>query len=135
MVAIPAGQGVVFVPDKRAIQALLHGKGGMVYTDINKRALRVQTAAKRQVGVRTGRLKRSIHVNMRSRPNTEALVGSNVRYALLHHNGSRPHPIEAKPGRMLTFRVGGRRVFVRRVLHPGTKPNPYLQSSLFLAIR
>ncbi len=121
--------------DKRELNAMLHGKDGMVSKDLYKRALRVQASAKRQVGVRSGRLRRSIHIDMTYRPLTAAYIGSNVRYAMLHHEGSRAHPITAAPGRMLTFRAGGKRVHTRKVLHPGTKPNRYLTDNLVRAIR
>jgi hypothetical protein len=126
---------MTFVPDNRAIQKLLHGRDGMVAKSIYARALRVQAAAKRQVGVRTGRLRRSIHIEMTYRPVTSAYIGSNVRYALLHHEGSRRHPIVAKPGRMLVFRSNGKRVYAKKVLHPGTRPNRYLTDNLLRAIR
>lgn len=128
-------QTVRFSPDRGAIQRLLHGREGMVAKDMMKRALRVQAGAIRQVGKRTGRLARSIHTEQTLRPLTGAYIGSNVRYALMHHDGTRKHPIVAKPGRMLTFTSGGRRVYARKVLHPGTRPNRYLTDNLIKAIR
>lgn len=128
-------QTVRFVPDKAVIARLLHGREGMVAADMRKRARRVQAGAIRQVGKRTGRLARSIHIEMTYRPVTGAYIGSNVRYALLHHEGSRAHPIVAKPGRMLTFTSNGRRVYARKVLHPGTAPRRYLTDNLIKAVR
>lgn len=124
-----------FVPDRSAIARLLHGRDGAVAVDMMKRALRVQAAAKRQVGVRTGRLQRSIKVDQTLRPLTGAYIGSNVRYALLHHEGSRAHPIAATPGRMLAFQRNGKRVYARKVLHPGTRPNRFLTDNLIKAVR
>lgn len=124
-----------FVPDRSAIQKLLHGREGAVGKSMYARALRVQASAKRQVGVRTGRLRRAIHIEMTYRPVTGAYIGSNVRYALLHHEGARAHPIVAKPGRMLVFRSGGKRVFAKKVLHPGARGNHYLTDALIRAIR
>lgn len=124
-----------FVPDRTAIAAVLHGRDGMVAKEMMKRALKVQAGAVRQVGKRTGRLARSIHVEQTLRPVTGAYIGSNVRYALMHHDGTRKHPIAAKPGRMLTFTSNGRRVYARKVLHPGTAPNRYLTDNLIKAIR
>ena len=45
-----------FVPDRSAIQHLLHGRDGMVAREIYKRALKVQAGAVRQAHKRTGRL-------------------------------------------------------------------------------
>lgn len=57
--------------------------------------------------------------------------------ALYHHQGTRPHPILPRRGQFLRFfwpRVPGI-VFLRRVSHPGSKPNPYLTSSLEDVVR
>ena len=124
-----------FVPDRGAIAELLHGRDGIVARSMMKRALKVQAGAKRQVGVRTGKLQRSIKVDQTLRPLTGAYIGSNVRYALLHHEGSRAHPIVAQPGRMLAFQKNGKRVYARKVLHPGTRPNRFLQDQLVKAVR
>ena len=43
-------------------------------------------------------------------------------YAKFVEFGTRPHIISARPGRMLRFTVGGRVLFRKRVMHPGTKP-------------
>ncbi len=128
-------QTIRFEPDRGAIAQLLHGRNGMVVTDLRKRAIKVQFAAVRQTGKRTGKLARSIHIETTLRPVAAAYIGSNVRYALLHHDGSRPHAIAAKPGRMLSFSSNGKRVMARMVLHPGTKPNRYLTDNLIKAVR
>lgn len=55
-------------------------------------------------------------------------VGSSHPIARIHHEGTRPHEIVPKNGRFLVFywpKVG-RVVFLRRVQHPGTRPNPFL---------
>jgi hypothetical protein len=128
-------QTMRFVPDRGAIASLLHGRDGMVAKEMEKRALKVQAGAIRQVGKRTGKLARSIHTELTLRPLTGAYIGSNVRYALMHHDGTKRHPIVAKPGRMLTFTSNGRRVYARKVLHPGTAPNRYLTDNLIKAVR
>ncbi len=124
-----------FVPDRSAIQRLLHGRDGMVAREMYKRALKVQAGAVRQAHKRTGRLARSIHTEQFFRPLTGAYVGTNVRYALMHHEGTKRHPIVAKPGRMLTFTSNGKRIYARKVLHPGAAPNRYLTDQLIKAVR
>lgn len=121
--------------DHAEINRYLHGRVGPVAREIERRAVRVLIAAKFQVGVDTGRLKRSLHIEMRVRPRVIAYVGSNVRYAYMHHEGTKPHPITAAPGRVLSFRVNGRRIVARRVMHPGTRPNRYLTDSLIYAVK
>ncbi len=40
-------------------------------------------------------------------------------------DGTRPHVIEARKGRVLSFMIGNKQVFATKVRHPGTKANPY----------
>ena len=88
--------------------------------------------AKRDVGVKTGALKASIHKRHLGNLTGQYLwIGSEKGYAELHHNGSRPHIIRPiAPNRTLVFSKGARLVYAREVMHPGTKPNPYLSSQL-----
>lgn len=53
--------------------------------------------------------------------------GAGRGYALIVHNGSRPHEIRPRPPRKsLRFRVAGRIVYATRVAHPGTEADPFL---------
>jgi hypothetical protein len=115
---------------------LLQYPQGVVGRDLLRRARRVETAAKAQVGVKSGRLRNSIKIDNRvPTPTGQRLtVGSDVKYALIHHNGSRPHVILPVTARQLVFVAGGRVVRTNRVNHPGTKPNRFLTDNLPLAI-
>jgi hypothetical protein len=88
--------------------------------------------AKRMVGVKTGALRSSInmeHISIRG--GQKLTIGSTKSYALAHHEGTRPHFITPTPPKtVLVFRKGARVIATPRVLHPGTKPNPYLTSQL-----
>jgi hypothetical protein len=88
--------------------------------------------AKDKVGVKTGALRTSIHKRHLGNLTGQYLwIGSEKSYAELHHNGSRPHMIRPiSPNRTLIFSKGSRLVFASQVMHPGTKPNPYLSSQL-----
>ena len=124
--------------DYRAINRALNSPSGMTGRHMYKKAKAVQFAAKRQVGVRTGRLKNSIRIyNHRGHATgQEMYIGSAVPYALLHHEGARRHRIEAKGKKSyLRFRSGSKIVFRRSVNHPGTKPNRYLTDNLYLFYR
>lgn len=94
------------------------------------------TYARGKVGVRTGRLKASIRMTQdRKAPGRAQQVrigtgGTGRGYALLHHEGTKPHVITGKRGRFMTFSIRGRRVYTRVVRHPGTRPNHYLTDSL-----
>lgn len=122
---------IVFKINESGYAEFVHSKDGPVYREIQKRAERLRLLAVKQVGKDTGKLAASIRVMMLPSPNgPTALVGSDNRIALIHHNGTRPHPIVAKPGRMLRFSHRGKIVYAHKVMHPGTRPNRYLQDNL-----
>lgn len=85
----------------------------------------------------TGRLGRSIQWKLeRGQQYSNAIVYSagDVPYAAIHEFGGRtnPHVIEAKNVKALSFMQNGRRVFYKRVNHPGSvmKERSYMRSSL-----
>jgi hypothetical protein len=114
---------------------MLNGAGGMVDNSMRRRALTVQSAARRQAGRRTGILQKSIH-SRRSRDTFGPYwyVGSTISYAYMHHEGTRPHVIMRNGGGKLRFATSGGIVFSPMVKHPGTKPNRYLKDNLYLAV-
>lgn len=88
--------------------------------------------AKRQVGFRTGALQRNIRAYHLGNF-TGQYVGliADKPYALMHHEGTRPHVIRpTEPGGVLVFGKGSRVIKTREVRHPGTKPNRYLSDQL-----
>ena len=94
---------------------------------------RMQAGARVQVGKRTGRLALSIKVSQsRSATGQEMTVGSSLSHALLVHRGTRPHFIVGRAGGTLRFTSRGRVVHSRAVVHPGTRPNKYLSSQLYM---
>lgn len=120
-----------------ALAQLLSGPQGPVYQMALNRATLVQLAARRQVGKKTHRLENSIVKRPTTGPNGQLvmLVGSELSYALVHHNGSRPHTIRPRNTTRLVF-MGkeGSLVFALSVNHPGTRPNRYLTDNLHLAV-
>jgi len=59
------------------------------------------------------------------------VLKATAAYALFVHEGTKPHVIRPKnPGGVLAFMVGGNMVFTRKVNHPGTKKNPFLQKGV-----
>ena len=96
----------------------------------------IETLAQITVGVDSGALLRSIDTMLTRHPSGDlmARVGANPReritgYALIHHEGSKPHVIRARNAKYLRFpnrRTGQGWVFAKEVFHPGTAPNPYL---------
>lgn len=65
-----------------ALDALLNGESGAVAKDLERRAVKVEAAAKRQCPVDTGRLRASItHSLDRDGEGLYAVIGSDVEYA------------------------------------------------------
>lgn len=94
------------------------------YIDLRMRA--AVFGAKAQVGVKTGALRSSIRgYHLGNAKGQYAGVIATRPYALLHHNGTRPHKME------IIRRSGRSSVMVAKtIMHPGTKPNPYLFNQL-----
>jgi hypothetical protein len=92
----------------------------------------VVNRAKALAPVDTGRLRASIKSKRSSffslRP--KVTVYSLVEYAAYVNDGTRRHPIRAKNAKALRFRVNGRVVYAKAVMHPGTKPRPFLDRAL-----
>jgi hypothetical protein len=87
---------------------------------------------------RTGHLAASIsYTKFSSTKGLSFTTGSKARHALWMEQGTLPHVIEPrKRDGMLVFHWPkvGRTVFLRHVLHPGTKPYRYLQQGLDTAL-
>lgn len=122
---------VIFYPGQ--MDRLLDHPDGPVGKDLKRRGRLVQAAAKGQVGVRTGALRASIHMrHLRDSRGQYVQIGSKKKYALMHHEGTRPHMIFPDRARVLRFVTRGRLVFAHAVRHPGTKANKYLSDNLKL---
>lgn len=118
---------------KVELDFMLNNPSGDVGRYLAKKGRIVQAAAKAQVGVRTGALRSSIHMrHLRDSRGQYLKIGSELNYALLHHEGSRPHLIVAKRATVLRFVNRGRVVYAHSVMHPGTKANRYLTDNLKL---
>lgn len=98
----------------------------------------VRMLSKLLAGVQTGQLKRSIKMTtsrQTRRGDYTVIVGSDVRHALVHHQGARPHVIRASPGKMMQFQGKRGRVVTSIVRHPGHDANRYLLNALRVVIR
>lgn len=127
------GSRIVLVLNKPVLDNFLNSPNGPVGRHLYSKAILIQKAARAQVGVDSGRLKASIHIRRgRSGPGQFVEIGSPLRYALMHHEGTSPHPIVPTRSSVLRFSAGGRMVYTRLVLHPGTRPNRYLSDNLYL---
>lgn len=82
--------------------------------------------------VDTGRLRAFIRVERRSFFGLRQrwTVGSDVEYAPMVNDGTRPHVIRPRRAKALRFKVGGRTVYAAVVRHPGTRARPFLDRAL-----
>lgn len=118
---------------KAEVDRLLNSPTGEVGRHLSARGSLIVAAAKAQVGVQTGKLKASISMkHSRNAFGQQIKIGSPVKYALAHHEGTRPHVITPNRREFLRFSSRGRIVYARAVMHPGTKPNKYLTDNLYL---
>ena len=77
-----------------------------------------------RVPVKTGNLRDSIGVRIES---GRVIVGPTASYAPFVEFDTKPHKITAKNGKALSFMMGGKRVTVRSVNHPGTTAQPFVR--------
>lgn len=137
MVAVTYRLGEVKL-NQRGLNSVLRSERGPVARHIRAVGARTVIKAKMLAGVRTGQLKRSIKMTRDRTITAEyaVLVGSDVRHALVHHQGARPHRIVPRtPGGVLVFNGKRGRVVTKRVNHPGHKANKYLVDALRMSVR
>jgi len=77
--------------------------------------------------VDTGRLKTSIKVD--SDKKGEITI-SMAEHGVYVEFGTAPHIIKAKNGEALKFKIGNKTVFAKQVNHPGTRPNPFIRTTI-----
>lgn len=105
---------------------------GASRTELENTGRRVVNRAKILCPVDTGRLRASIR-GRASRTWTlrpQFTVSTNVDYAPMVHDGTRPHTIRPRTKQALKFTVGGQVVFAKVVHHPGTRARPFLDRAL-----
>jgi hypothetical protein len=118
------------------LQNFLNGRLTPVGRHLHKKGKLVERAAKAQVGVDTRRLRKSIHMRHHIGATGQYVkITASTPYALMHHEGTRPHIITPKNGPVLRFTgKTGASVHARVVRHKGTKPNRYLTDNLRLVL-
>lgn len=120
-----------FVKNQAGWDDMTKNPNGMIGSYFRARGRVLENLAKRQVGVKTAKLQRSIHSDIAvTGYGFKVSVGSDNPIALLHHNGTKPHTIFPKTGKTLRFNHHGKIVYAKVVRHPGTKPNRYLTDNL-----
>ena len=83
-----------------------------------------------EVPVLTSNLLNSITTSI-ANSGRSGVLKATADYAKFVHDGTKPHVIRPKTeGGVLAFMIGGRTVFAKKVNHPGTKANPFLQKGV-----
>jgi hypothetical protein len=120
-----------------AMQYLLRDPAGPTGRHLGRMGERIIVMARRLAGgIGTGRLSKSIRMRQsRVAGGQQLVVYSNVKYAYIVHEGTRPHVIDPKGLRIMVFNEAGRRVFASRVMHPGTRGKRYLTIPLEQVVR
>jgi hypothetical protein len=107
----------------------------MVYRNMERRVQRVEAEARRRAPGSMGQGS-NITVQIRRGPggDFQGVINSRHPASLYVLGGTRPHVIRPVRARALRFTVGGQTVHAKIVMHPGTKPNRFLQEALRAAL-
>lgn len=102
----------------------------IVRSGIRQGANVIRDAARENVPVDSGDLKKSIRVSTRSRRGqvraTVTAGGGDAFYAHMVEFGTKPHDIKARKGGVLSF--GG--IFAKSIKHPGQAPQPFMRKAI-----
>lgn len=89
-------------------------------------ARRMQNELVLKSPVDTGRLRNSIKVISTE----DGLLISMVDYGKYVEFGTPPHIITPKEKKALKFKIGTNEIFAKKVKHPGTRPNPFIRTTI-----
>lgn len=120
---------VVLAHDQHAAPGKVGAKLSLV---MKKGAKDVERDGKVLAAVDTGNLEGSISSDVEGDGRTGTMsfeVGPTAAYGPHVEYGTEPHVILPKNGQFLVFMVNGKKVFVRKVNHPGTPAQPYMGPS------
>lgn len=96
-------------------------------------AAKLQEYIIKETPYKTGHLGRTVVADY-DRSRKVVWVGSPLKYAEYVERGTRPHEIRPRNKKALAWgkdKGGGKKEFVRkRVMHPGTDPNPFVERAI-----
>ncbi|MEU0272273.1 hypothetical protein [Streptomyces sp. NPDC006307] len=114
--------------DQGRIARLLRARGGIAERVLRRRTARVADIAERRApGSMGDYVSWTIQQGPRGLQGVVTCDHPAVRFVL---DGTRRHVIRPRRAKALAFDMGGRRVFAKRVNHPGTKANNFLAEAL-----
>lgn len=79
---------------------------------------------KRLAAVKTGNMRRQIHIGKITAKSVETVAGANYSGAV--EFGTRPHEIRPRNKKALRFKGRGGITFAKRIHHPGTRAQPFM---------
>lgn len=98
---------------------------GQTNTVMRDLALTAIGNQKRKAVVKTGNMRRQIHLGRVTKTSAETIAGANYSGAV--EFGTKPHEIRPRARKALRWKAkGGAVVFARVVHHPGTKARPFM---------
>lgn len=62
--------------------------------------------------------------------NLQVIIENDVEYASFVINGTKAHTITPRSANALSFQMNGNTIFAKRVNHPGTSPNDFVDRSI-----
>ena len=121
--------------DRTRIERMLRLPGGMVYRNMERRVQRVEAVARDRAPGSMGSPE-NLTVLIRRGPggDFQGVLNSRHPATLYVIGGTRPHVIRPVRARALKFNVGGRTVYAKVVMHPGSQPNNWLGDALRAAL-
>lgn len=128
------GFSVIAKVDNKGISAILNSPTGPLSRHLHRVGRRIVSAARGQVGKATLSLMGSISYDVDMVGGLPKLtVSATDEIAMIHHEGTRPHAIQARGSHAMRFSSNGRIVYSRAVMHPGTPANRFLSDNLYIA--
>jgi hypothetical protein len=125
----------VFTINEAGFHEETQAPGGDVHKYMERLGRQMVLIARRLVPKKTHMLERSINSRVLNTGDGLILeVGSPLDYALMVHEGTRPHIIHPNQHRVLRFQDRGRIVYAKVVVHPGTRPHPYLRRAMEIEV-
>lgn len=79
----------------------------------------------------SGRTMANLHILAENVPKGSIIVYTEVPYAKAVEYGSPPHIIVPKVKKALAFEIGGEKVVVKKVKHPGNPPQPFMRPAVW----
>lgn len=134
--AVDSNSRTTIIPAS-AFAAQVFRRGGDLDGALRRRANKVARTARVLAPHRSYRLRQSIGVEQNRAVQGQFSFGyriyADAPYAVFVHNGTRPHRITARRAKVLYSQRDG--FLGVSVMHPGTKPNPFMTKALVLAAR